>query len=52
MQKVAEKRKKLKGVQGVSSSLPIGGPKSNVKVEALQEEESSPSQLSREEVRA
>ena len=42
-QKVAEKRKKLRGVQGVSSSLPIGGPENNVKLEALQEEEGSPS---------
>ena len=51
-QKATEKRKILRGVQRVSSSLSIGGPKSNVKLEALWEEEGSPSQLSREEVRA
>ena len=51
-QKATEKQKKLRGVQGVSSSLLIGGPESNVKLEALREEEGSPSQLSREEVRA
>ena len=50
-QKPAEKRKKLRVVEGVSSSLPIGGPESNVKLEPLQVEESSPSQLSREEVK-
>ena len=42
-QKAAKKHKKLRVVQGVSSSLPIGGPESNVKLEALREEEGSPS---------
>jgi hypothetical protein len=51
-QKAAEQRKKLRVIQGVSSSLLVGGPESNVKLEPVREEEGSPSQLSREEVRA
>jgi hypothetical protein len=50
-QKAAEQRKKLRVLQGISSSLLVGGPESNLKLEALKEEEGSPSQLCGEEVR-
>lgn len=50
-QKAAEQRKKLRALQGVSTSLFVGGPERNVKLEAVKEEEGSPSQFSREEVR-
>ena len=50
-QKAAEQRKKLRVLQGVSSSLLVGCPETNVKLEAVKEEEGSPSQFSREEVR-
>lgn len=51
-QKAAEQRKKLRALQLVSSSLLVGGPECNVKLEPVKEEEGSPSQLSGEEVRA
>jgi len=50
-QKAAEQRKKLRALQGEFSSLLVGGQERNVKLEAVKEEEGSPSQLSREEVR-
>lgn len=50
-QKAAEQRKKLRVLHGVSSSLLVGGPERNVTLEAVKEEEGSPSQFSREEVR-
>ena len=51
-QKAAEQRKKLRALQGVSSSLLVGGSDWNVKLEAVKEEEGIPSQFSGEEVRA
>lgn len=50
-QKAAEKRKRLRVLQGVSSLLFVGGPENDVKLEPVREEEGSPSQVIREMVR-
>jgi len=50
-QKAAEQRKRLRVLQGVSSSVLVECTERNVTLEAVKEEEGSPSQCSREEVR-